>query len=480
MDRYKLTIGIECHVQLNTKTKLFSGASNDDRDEKPNTLVNQIDFGLPGELPVLNKVAIEKAIRAAFALNTSPVKYSTFDRKHYFYPDLPMGYQITQYSQPIINSGSVNITLEDKVKKINITRAHLEADAGKSLHPSGKNYSLVDLNRAGTPLLEIVSEPEMHSAAEARAYVRELWILMKFANVSNASLFYGNMRFDVNVSLSKTSELGTRTEIKNLNSFRSVEKAIEHEAERQLKLLKNNERIIQETRGWDDTKSSTYSLRSKENADDYRYMPDPDIPPIELDDTYVTKIKKSMPVMPDQWRKALSSYLDLSLIESLLQAEAEYSTDDLGYLVDLPSDQAKAIANWLINIEVPFREKEKNLELNNQSRHLMYKEVQSLFSSKKLNSNSAKELIVMLLKLDSLPKSIEDYAKTNNLIQQSDPNAIKEIVKKVLNENQIAVTELQNGETKVIGFLVGQVMKQSAGQANPSLATELIKEELGI
>src|SRR5882757_8551284 len=232
--QYRSTIGIECHVQFKTNTKLFSGAGNDAREAAPNTLVNHIDFGLPGGLPVLNKEAVHLACRAAFALGTTPQKFSKFDRKHYFYPDLPMGYQITQFDQPIILGGSVTIEVDGEQKTINLSRAHMEADAGKSTHPAGKDYSLVDLNRAGTPLLEIVSEPEMHSAAEAKAYAKELFLRMKYADVSYANLYYGNMRFDVNVSVSQFYEMGTPTETKNLNSFKSVEKTVDYEVNRQI------------------------------------------------------------------------------------------------------------------------------------------------------------------------------------------------------------------------------------------------------
>ena len=281
---YESVIGIECHVQLKTKTKLFAAVNNDAREAPPNTLVSHIDFGLPGALPVLNGKAVELATRAAFALGTKPEKFSKFDRKHYFYPDLPKGYQISQYDQPIIGKGAITIEVDGEEKTVGITRAHLEEDAGKSTHPAGQDYSLVDLNRAGTPLLEIVSEPDLHTAAEAKAYARELYLRMRYADVSDANLYYGNMRFDVNVSVSKTDQLGTRSETKNLNSFRAVEKAVEYEATRQIELLEKGERIVQETRGWDDAKQKTISQRSKENADDYRYMPDPDLPPIVLDD----------------------------------------------------------------------------------------------------------------------------------------------------------------------------------------------------
>src|SRR6201996_6346884 len=237
--QYTMTIGIECHVQFKTRTKLFSGADNDAREAAPNTLVNHIDFGLPGALPVLNEEALRLACRAAFALGSEPQKFSKFDRKHYFYPDLPMGYQITQFDEPIIVGGHVEIEVDGEQKTIGITRAHMEADAGKSTHPAGADYSLVDLNRAGTPLLEIVSEPDMHSAAEAKAYAKELYLRMKYADVSEANLYYGNMRFDVNVSVSKSDTLGTRTETKNLNSFRSIEKAVDYEVGRQIDILES-------------------------------------------------------------------------------------------------------------------------------------------------------------------------------------------------------------------------------------------------
>src|SRR3954467_10879181 len=288
--QYRPTIGIECHVQLKTKTKLFSAVGNDAREAPPNTLVNHIDFGLPGALPVLNREAIHLASRAAFALGSKPQPYSKFDRKHYFYPDLPMGYQISQYDEPIVLGGHVDIEVDGEKKKIGITRAHLEADAGKSVHPAGKDYSLVDLNRAGTPLLEIVSEPDMHTAAEAKAYAHELYLRMRYADVSDANLYYGNMRFDVNVSVSKTGELGTRSETKNLNSFRSVEKAVDYEITRQIELLEKGQPVVQETRGWDDAKQRTFSQRSKEEAHDYRYFPEPDIPPIELSDEYIEQV----------------------------------------------------------------------------------------------------------------------------------------------------------------------------------------------
>jgi len=305
--KYTATIGIECHVQLKTQTKLFAAVGNDAREAPPNTLVSHICFGMPGALPVLNQEAVHLAVKAAFALGTEPQRFSKFDRKHYFYPDLPKGYQISQFDEPIIDKGAITLDVNGVSHTIGITRAHMEEDAGKSTHPAGQDYSLVDLNRAGTPLLEIVSEPDMHTSAEAKAYAHELYLRMRYADVSEANLYYGNMRFDVNVSVSMTDELGTRSETKNLNSFRSVEKAVDYEINRQIERLESGERIVQETRGWDDDKLSTFSQRSKENADNYRYMPDPDLPPIVLSEEYIASVKAEMPIMPDEWRERLSS-----------------------------------------------------------------------------------------------------------------------------------------------------------------------------
>ncbi|HET6924588.1 MAG TPA: Asp-tRNA(Asn)/Glu-tRNA(Gln) amidotransferase subunit GatB, partial [Candidatus Saccharimonadales bacterium] len=364
-DRYTVTIGIECHVQFKTRSKLFSGADNDARVAAPNTLVNHIDFGLPGALPVLNREALRLACRAAFALGTTPQKFSKFDRKHYFYPDLPMGYQITQYDEPIILGGSVAIEVDGQPKTIGITRAHMEADAGKSTHPAGADYSLVDLNRAGTPLLEIVSEPDMHTAAEAKAYAKELYLRMKYAGVSDANLYYGNMRFDVNVSVSKTAELGTRTETKNLNSFRSVEKAVEYEVNRQIEELEAGKAIVQETRGWDDAKQKTFSQRSKEDAQDYRYMPDPDLPPIVLDDAFIAEVQAELPALPDDYRKILGELgIDAKTVSDIIAVPDTAMTVKRVYEA-ADASHAKRVAFWLLQPQSDDTEETEAAEAKN-------------------------------------------------------------------------------------------------------------------
>lgn len=484
-DQYTITVGIECHVQLKTHTKLFSSVANDARNAAPNTLVSHICFGLPGALPVLNEAAVHLAMRAAFALGTEPQKFSKFDRKHYFYPDLPKGYQITQFDQPIILNGSITIDVEGEPKRIGITRAHLEEDAGKSTHPADKDYSLVDLNRAGTPLLEIVSEPEIHTPAEAKAYARELYLRMKYADVSDANLYYGNMRFDVNVSVSKTDEFGTRTETKNINSFRAVEKVVEYEANRQIEELEKGNEIIQETRGWDDAKFRTFSQRTKEDAHDYRYFPDPDLPPVVLDETYIAEVKAEMPVMPDEWRERLAGLgLDNAQTNTLLDAEVEEEAYSYLPLIEEhlgDKEFAKTLANWLVNIEIPYRrDTETHTSLKDVERSELYSAVYALVKADKLSSTNVKALILDVLGGDVLPESIEVFASEKGYIQVSDEGEIAKIVTQVIADNQKAADDVRNGEMKAIGFLVGQVMKASKGKANPALAQKLLREQLGV
>lgn len=481
--KYKVTIGIECHVQLKTTTKLFAAVGNDARGATPNTLISHICLGMPGSLPVLNEQAVELASRAAFALKSVPSKFSKFDRKHYFYPDLPLGYQITQFDEPIVLGGEVDTFVDGKKQIVKITRAHLESDAGKSSHPSAADYSLVDLNRVGTPLLEIVSEPDIYSPALARAFAHELFLLMKYAGVSDADLFHGNMRFDVNVSVSTTNELGTRTETKNLNSFRSVEKAAEYEINRQIELLEKGQPIIQETRGWDDVKQRTSSQRGKEQAHDYRYMPDPDLPPVVLDDTYIARIKSSIPTMPGEWRDRLTSLgLDASQTAVLIEAEvADESVSYLAILEDSIDDKpyAKQLANWFVNIEIPLRSDEQaKVVLESSYKNELYRQVYDLVKEGMLSSSNAKLLIKELLSHTSLPSNIGTYADQQGFIQVSDTAEIEAIVENVLADNPNAAEDVRSGEMKAIGFLVGQVMKQSLGKANPSLAQKLIRKQL--
>lgn len=473
--QYTATIGIECHVQLKTKSKLFAGESNDARTAEPNTTVGHVSFGMPGALPVLNKKAVDLAARAAFALNTTPQKFSKFDRKHYFYPDLPKGYQISQFEEPIILGGYVDIELDGETKKIGITRAHMEEDAGKSVHPEGKDYSLVDLNRAGTPLLEIVSEPDMHTAAEAKAYAKALYLQMKYADVSDVDLYHGNMRFDVNVSVSKTDALGIRTETKNLNSFKAVEKAIEYEISRQIEVLEKGGEIVQETRGWDDAKQKTFSQRTKEDAHDYRYMPEPDVPPIVLSATYIDDLRRQLPVMPAELRaRLLEAGLQDSQIEMLID-EPQLAYFAVG-LIDEDVVRAKTIINWLTGELTKLVIDNKLSWAQIIAAKVQLLKLAEMVLKSQLSSTGAKELLAEVV---SEQKDPEALAKERNILQVSDEGAIEKIVAEVLAENEKAANDVKNGEMKAIGFLVGQVMAKSKGQANPGLAQKIIKKQLG-
>lgn len=478
-NKYYPTIGVECHVQLKTKTKLFAGVSNDARGAKPNTLITPICVGLPGVLPVLNKKAIELSVRAGLALRAHIAEVSHFDRKHYFYPDLPKGYQITQLQRPIITEGIVEAPLDkDEYVTVRVERAHIEEDAGKSTHPGGKDYSLVDLNRAGTPLLEIVSYPDMHSAAEVKAYARELYLLMKHSEASDVDLYHGNMRFDVNVSVSDNPEkLGTRTETKNLNSFKSVEKAVEYEIKRQISLLEKGQRIVQETRGWDDDKQKTLSQRSKEDAHDYRYFPDPDIPPVVLDKSIIAETSQQMPKLPPALRIRFAELgMDSAQIGTLIEEPQVARLID--YVMDSHGNKsAKTIANWCLG----------ELSRLNIDGKITWQQVAdavaelvqltSMLDEKQLSSTAAKDLLPDIIVDKKDPTKL---AKERNLLQVSDESELDAIVQKVISENQKAAQDVKAGEMKAIGFLVGQVMKASQGRANPAKVQEILKKQLGV
>ncbi len=474
MNDYEMTIGIECHVQLATKTKLFSSADNDARGAEPNTKVHPIDFGLPGMLPVLNREAVNLAIKAGEALNADIAKVSRFDRKHYFYPDLPKGYQTSQMYQPIILAGHIDVPLDNgETLPVRIHHAHMEEDAGKLTHHG--SYSLVDLNRAGTPLIEIVSEPDIHSAEAARAYATELYRLMTYAGITHGDLYHGNMRFDVNISVAKkgSRELGTRAEIKNLNSFRSVEKAAEYEFRRQTELLERGEKIMQETRGWDDAKQKTISQRSKEDAQDYRYMPDADIPPIVLTGEEIAKIQATVPKLPPQYRAEWSDLaVDKSVIQSIL-AHREYAELVSDVLAQGGTKAAKRVANW---ISSNLTNEDDTTEIKTANADDLV-ELCDMTEKAEITSNAATELFNLLMNGARAPRNL---AKEKNLLQVSDEGAIAAIVDEVLADpaSSKAVADIKAGNDKAIGFLVGQIMKKSQGKANPGLAQKLIRERL--
>jgi aspartyl-tRNA(Asn)/glutamyl-tRNA(Gln) amidotransferase subunit B len=477
LDKYEPTIGIECHVQLKTKTKLFSGADNDARDKAPNTTVSPICFGLPGTLPVLNREAVNLAIRAGVALNAQVAHVSSFDRKHYFYPDLPKGYQITQLERPTVGKGEIDVPLKGSTFKVRITRAHIEEDAGKLTHPATADYSLVDLNRAGTPLIEIVSEADMHSAEEAKAYVQELYLLMKSAGVTLGDLYHGNMRFDVNISIAPkgSGKLGTRAEVKNLNSFRSVERAAEYEYARQVELLEKGEKIAQETRGWHDAKQKTFSQRSKEEAMDYRYFPDADLPPIELTDAHIAEIRAEVaPLLPKTLRSKLADAgVRQDDAETLLLNDALTSQGYVQRVLGVTKDDAKFTVNFLVNRLGSHEEAKKGLPTVKQ-----FADTAALFRDGLISSNNADAL---LLEIRGNPNAdAKATAEEKNWLQENDSAALEAIVDEVLADpaSAKAIADIKAGNDRVIGFLVGQVMKKSQGKANPALVSQLIKSRL--
>lgn len=479
LNKYQMTIGIECHVQLATNTKLFSGADNDERDKKPNSVVSPIDFALPGMLPVLNRTAIDFSIHTAKALGAKVANVSRFDRKHYFYPDLPKGYQTTQMYQPIIGPGIVNVPMEDGTSfDVRINHAHLEEDAGKLTHFG--NFSLVDLNRAGTPLIEIVTEPDIHSALQAKAFATELYNLMTFAGVTRGDLYHGNMRFDVNISVALVGadKLGKRAEVKNLNSFRSVERAVDYEFNRQVELLEKGETVVQETRGWDDTKQRTTSQRSKENAQDYRYMPDADIPPIILSDDEITQIQLSTPKLPPEYRADWSKKgFDTTTINALLLSKYSATLID-SILSKSNASIVKRIGFWFLkNVNG-----ERYLDMLNSENYHEISEIKLIKLSQmvedgQLNSNAGDTVFFEMIKTWDEP---DEIAVKFNLIQNNNEDEMSEIVDEVLADSGSiqAVADLKAGNEKVIGFLVGQVMRKSAGKANPSLVQKLIHQKV--
>jgi aspartyl-tRNA(Asn)/glutamyl-tRNA(Gln) amidotransferase subunit B len=479
--KYEVVIGIETHVQLATKTKLFCGCDNDSRDAEPNTHVCEVCLGLPGALPVLNKHAVELAIRLGLALNTKyPPNYHTkFDRKNYFYPDLPKGYQITQFDEPIVPHGYVEFPFEDGIKRIGVTRAHLEDDAGKLTHPEGSNESLVDLNRAGTPLVEIVSEPDMRTAAEAKAYAQELHNIVRYANVSNANLYYGNMRFDVNVSvrLFGAPEFGTRTETKNLNSFKAIERTVEYEIRRQIVLVEHGDKVRQETRGWNDEKQETYAMRSKEDADEYRYFPEPDLPPLVITESLVSAARNELGLLPVDVRRELEA-AKLPAVESEVLVSYPTSARLWHEVITLDPKQARFALNWLTGDAVKLAEESRTDIADSGISPQVLATTGQLIVEGKLSSTNAKQLLSHVWEIDSNDLEIETLATERGLIQESNVDELGKVVDEVITANPQAVSDYRNGNERAFGALVGQAMKATGGKGNPPVINKLLHERL--
>ena len=472
---WETVIGLEVHAQLSTNTKLFSSASTKFGSE-PNTQVDLVDLGLPGVLPVVNKDAFKKAITFGLAINADINQESTFDRKNYFYPDLPKGYQITQMTQPIVEGGSIEINVDGNIKTINITRAHLEEDAGKSIHDAYPDKSVIDLNRAGTPLLEIVSEPEISSAKEAVSYMKALHQLVTFLDVCDGDMSQGSLRCDANVSIRKVgdSELGTRTEIKNINSFKFIEKAINFEIKRQIKVLENGDKVIQETRLYDSLKDETRPMRSKEFANDYRYFPDPDLLPVIISDDEMDEIKDSFPELPNDKSKRYISELQIDENEAQIISSSRELSIFFELAVDSESDP-KLAANLLVG-EIGSLLNKDNIKINESN--LSSDNFNTLLKRISDGTISKKIAKTVLADIWDSGKDADEIIKDQGLVQIQDESIIQDIAQKILEANPDQVAAFKAGKDKLFGFFVGQVMKETQGKANPKSVNDILKKLL--
>jgi len=475
---YEAVIGLEVHVELKTRSKAFCQCATS-FGAQPNTHVCPICLGMPGVLPVLNRQMVEYALMTALALKCRIADYCKFDRKNYFYPDLPKNYQISQYDMPIATGGSLVIETENGLRTVGINRVHMEEDAGKLVHKGSimtTPYSLVDLNRAGTPLLEIVSEPDLRSPAEARMYVEQLRLILLYLGVSDCKMEEGSLRCDANISVRPIGQqqLGTKTEIKNLNSFRALERALDYEIMRQIEVLAKGERIIQETRTWDEERQVTMSMRSKEEAHDYRYFPDPDLPPLCIDQVWMDKVCRSLPELPEQARRRLSEEYNLSRYDALLLTS---SKDILDFFDECVAQypKPKVVANWITGDLARLLNQSK-LEIGESK--VTPALLVGLFKLLDEGTISGKIAKAVLEEMFTTGESPDKIVKERGMVQITDESAVQAIVREVINGNPKVVDDYKNGKDKALGFLVGQVMKASKGKANPEVVNRLLKEEL--
>lgn len=470
MSDYIATIGIEIHVQLNTKSKMFCPCDNDSVNAKPNTHICPVCMGYPGTLPVANRRAIEDAIKIGLSLNAKITKFTKFDRKNYFYPDLPKGYQISQFDQPIVGSGYVEILIDNKFKKIEINRAHLEEDAAKLIHPVGADYSLVDFNRSGTPLVEIVSEPDISTPIEAKRYLQEIYNIVMSLGITNGDMEHGNFKFDLNVSVREKGqkELGNKVELKNLNSFRNAQRALTFEIHRQTELLKEGSAVEQETRGWDDAKAHTYPQRTKEESHDYRYFPEPDLPPLTIDKKTVESVKKSINILPIDVRKELQE-IGLSAEKQDILVSQPYTAEVFNncYKI-LGANHSKTAANWLVGDYQALLSNEGSIQSKLTGENLA--ELIKMVEDNKISTKIAKEIFADVAK----GKKPSEIVEEKKLSQMSDANKLEDLVSKIIKENPQAKKDYNSGKQQALGFVVGQVMKQTKGQANPRMVNQIV------
>jgi len=483
--QWEVVIGLENHVQLTTNSKIFSGSSIRFGAE-PNTQASPVDLALPGVLPVMNKGAVERAIRFGLAVGAKIAPHSVFARKNYFYPDLPKGYQISQFEEPVVQGGTLTFAYEKDGKletsTINLTRAHLEEDAGKSLHEDYHGMSGIDLNRAGTPLLEIVSEPEIRSAAEAVAYAKALHSLVMWLGVCDGNMQEGSFRCDVNVSVRPVGqkEFGTRCEIKNLNSFRFMEEAIHYEVRRQIELIEDGGKVVQATRLWDPDRKETRQMRSKEDAQDYRYFPDPDLPPLTISNDWIERVKASMPELPGAMRERFTGDYGLPEYDALvLTASQAMATYYEAVVAKAGKENAKAAANWLMG--------DVSSALNREGIDIVESPVEASqlavllkrIQDGTISNNAAKKVFSLMFEAKSGEENLADVIiEREGLKQISDTGAIEAIVDEVLANNAKSVEQYKAGKEAAINALIGQCMKASKGKANPAQVTELLKKKL--
>ena len=474
---WETVIGLEIHAQLATRSKIFSGSATT-YGAPPNAQANLVDLGYPGVLPVLNAEAVRMAVKLGLAINARIATHSVFARKNYFYPDLPKGYQISQYELPIVAQGSIDIVLEDgSSKRIGVTRAHLEEDAGKSLHEGLPGVTGIDLNRAGTPLVEIVSEPELRSAKEAVAYMKKVHTLVRYLEICDGNMQEGSFRCDANVSVRRAGadKFGTRAEIKNLNSFRFVERAINYEVARQIELLESGRTVVQETRLYDPDKGETRSMRSKEEANDYRYFPDPDLLPVVIDEAFIAALRATLPELPDQKAARFGSQYGLSAYDAgVLTASRELAAYYEEVVRGAPADP-KLAANWVMG-ELAAALNRENLEVG--SGRLAPERLAGLLqriSDQTISGKIAKEVFEAMW---SGGASADEVIAERGLRQITDSSAIERVIEEVIARNPGQLAEYRAGKDKLFGFFVGQVMKATGGKANPAQLNELLRHKL--
>lgn len=474
---WEIVMGLEVHTELATKTKIFCGCSTEFGGE-PNTHVCEICSGMPGTLPLLNKRVVEFAIRTGVATNCTITQNNKFDRKNYFYPDLPKAYQISQLYLPICRNGYIEVNTKDgEKKKIGIHEIHMEEDAGKLIHDEFEDCTLVDYNRCGVPLLEIVSEPDFRSAEEVIDYLSKLRAILQYTGVSDCKMQEGSLRADVNLSVRPKgqAEFGTRTEMKNLNSFHAIERAIAYEAQRQIELIEDGEKVVQETRRWDDNKGYSYAMRSKEDAQDYKYFPEPDLPPIEISDEQIEEIKSTMPELPEEKRERYMNELGLP------EYDTGIITGDIALVKFFEStlekcNSPKDVANWIMGEVMKLLNDSATLTENNPLKPEALAAVINMVKSNKINRGTGKKVLEKVFTDGVDP---EKYVEENNLAQVTDLSALRPIIEQVIAENEKSVSEYKAGKTQAMGYIMGQAMRALKGKAPAQEVQKILKEILG-